>query len=184
MKLNLTITNTTEERIKNYLEQNASTTLADKINNGTLIERDGQKLVNRKTLSGFMNYATTKARELAEKGARFACVADDTVFGWAIHYFEEDSIIGELFTADGTPYKPTPKQTPTKPPKKAPQKPKADAPEQMSMLTENTAQTEKKAVILPTPDLKPTEAYPSIPKPTEKPKKNTDTAQISFYDLF
>lgn len=178
MKLNLTITNTTEERIKKYLEQNASPTLAEKINNGTPIERDGQKLVNRKTLSGFMNYATIKARELAEKGARFACVADDTVFGWAIHYFEEDSIIGELFTADGTPYKPT------KTPEKAPQKPKTEAPEQMSMLTEETTQTPKKAVILPIPDTKPTEAYPSIPKPTEKPKKKTDPTQISFYDLF
>jgi hypothetical protein len=37
------------------------------------------------------------------------------VFGWAIHYFEEDSIPGTLYNEDGTEYKPakpTPKVTP------------------------------------------------------------------------
>jgi hypothetical protein len=38
------------------------------------------------------------------------------VFGWAIHYFEEDSIEGTLFNEDGSEYKkpiPTKKQTTT-----------------------------------------------------------------------
>ena len=34
------------------------------------------------------------------------------MYGWAIHYFEEDSIEGTLFNADGTKYKPAPKPMP------------------------------------------------------------------------
>ena len=52
-----------------------------------------------------MKYATEEARKLAEKGANSACVEDEVVFGWAIHYFEEDSIEGTLYLEDGTEYK-------------------------------------------------------------------------------
>ena len=41
MKLNLTPQNKQEELILNYLQNNASETLADKINNGTPFEKDG-----------------------------------------------------------------------------------------------------------------------------------------------
>ena len=71
-----------------------------------------------------MKYASDEARKLAEKGANSACVEDEVVFGWAVHYFEEDSIEGTLFNEDGTEYKkqpsatakaPTVKYTPPKP---------------------------------------------------------------------
>lgn len=103
-KLELYATNEPQKRIKEYLEQNASDTLADKINNGAVILKDGLTLINQKTLDGFMNYATSEAQKMAEKGARCACVQDDVVFGWAIHYFEEDSIEENLFNLDGTKY--------------------------------------------------------------------------------
>lgn len=80
--------------------------LAEKINNGTPVEKDGKQLINRKTLDGFMRYACDEARKLAAKGASSACVEDKVVFGWAIHYFEEDSIEGTLYNADNTEYKP------------------------------------------------------------------------------
>lgn len=67
MKLNLTPQNKQEELILNYLQNNASETLADKINNGTPFEKDGNPLLNKKTLSGFMKYACDEARKLAEK---------------------------------------------------------------------------------------------------------------------
>lgn len=69
MKLNLTTTNPAEERIKAYLEENVSATLASKINLGTPIEKDGKRFINHKTLQGFMKYATEEARKLATKGA-------------------------------------------------------------------------------------------------------------------
>ena len=106
MKINLTAANKQEELILHYLENNASETLADKINNGTPFEKDGKPLINKKTLSGFMKYACDEARKLAEKGANCACVEDSTVYGWAIHYFEEESIEGTLYTIDGEEYKP------------------------------------------------------------------------------
>lgn len=103
--LNLTAKNTEQEVVKQYLEENASGMLAEKINNGVAIEHDGKTLINRKSLDGFMKYATEEARKQTEKGASSACVRSDVVFGWAIHYFEEDRIIGVLYNEDGTEYK-------------------------------------------------------------------------------
>lgn len=110
MKLNLTAQNKQEELVLKYLQDNASETLADKINNGTPFEKDGKPLLNKKTLAGFMRFACDEARKLAEKGANSACIDDATVYGWAIHYFEEESIEGTLYTLDGTEYKPTVKR--------------------------------------------------------------------------
>ena len=99
-------TNTEEERlIKEYLENNVSEILADKINNGTKIIKDNKQLLNKKDLKGFLNYASEEAKKLVEKGARVAVVHHDTVFNWAIHYFEEDSLEGTLYNEDGTEYK-------------------------------------------------------------------------------
>ena len=113
IKLNLTPQNKQEELILTYLQNNASETLADKINNGTPCEKDGHPLLNKKTLSGFMKYACDEARKLAEKDANSACIDDVTVYGWAIHFFEEDSIEGTLYTIDGEEYKPAPKKVAT-----------------------------------------------------------------------
>ena len=75
---NLEAKNNTEKILLNYLENNASDDLVAKINNGN------------KTLAGCWKYITNEAKEylLNKSGA----VEDDVVFGWAIHYFEEDSI--------------------------------------------------------------------------------------------
>ena len=166
MTINLTANGFSQERIKAYLETNASEALAKKINDGTPITKDGKILTNRKNLDGFMNYAHGEAKKLLEKGSQCACVDDDTVFGWAIHYFEEDSIIGILFTADGEEYKTAPKkeEKPKKiPPKtveKPTQKPKAEAPKQT-----------------------PTHA-PQEPQKKQIVPKNVSQDQVSIFDLF
>ena len=113
IKLNLTATDSGQAKVLAYLQENASETLADKINNGTPLEKDGKPLINKKTLAGFMKYACDEARKLAEKGTSSACVDDDTVYGWAIHYFEEDLIEGTLYAIDGEEYKPAPKKVAT-----------------------------------------------------------------------
>ena len=114
MRLNLETKSREQELVKAYLEENASETLAEKINNGTPFEKDGKTLINRKTLDGFMKYATDEARKLASKGANSACVEDKVVYGWAVHYFEEGSIEGTLYNEDGTECKPAPKPAPAK----------------------------------------------------------------------
>lgn len=103
-KLDLYATTKPQERIKEYLEKSASDVLVAKINNGSVILKDGQTLINMKTLDGFMKYATQEAQKMAEKGSHCACIEDDVVFGWAVHYFEEDSIEENLFNLDGTKY--------------------------------------------------------------------------------
>lgn len=132
MKLNLEAKTKAQQLVKEYLENNASSALAEKVNSGATVEKDGKMLTNKKTLDGFMKYATEEARKLAEKGANSACVEDEVVFGWAIHYFEEDEIIGTLYNADGTEYKKqssvaakasTVKITPPKPAEKPQPKP-------------------------------------------------------------
>ena len=122
IKLKLETNCREQEIIKEYLEENACETLADKINNGVKIQKDNKTLINKKTLDTFLQYACEEARKLAEKGAKGACIEDKTVFGWAIHYFEEGTIEGILLNEDGSEYRkapPTPpKQIETPKPKK------------------------------------------------------------------
>lgn len=110
--LNLTANGKPQELILAYLQENVSGELAEKINNGVHIEKDGKRLVNKKDLDGFMRFAADEAKKLAEKGARSACIEDGVVYGWAIHYFEENSIEGTLYNTDGTEYKPVAKTAP------------------------------------------------------------------------
>ena len=121
MDLNLISNTETERRVKAYLEESASEELAKKINEGVPVNKDGKTLIQKKTLAGFIRYATEEAKKIAEKGASCACVDDNTVFGWAVHYFEEDALEGELFNEDGTPYeKPKPKTVAVPKPAPAP----------------------------------------------------------------
>lgn len=47
-KLNLQAKDETQKIIKEYLEEHVSDTLAEKINNGVLIQKDGKSLLNKK----------------------------------------------------------------------------------------------------------------------------------------
>ncbi len=135
--LNLKAENDCQQAIKDYLQANVSEILANKINNGVNVEKDGKSLVNKKTLSQFWNYATKKAQEM-----KTGYVKNETVYGWAIHYFEESDIIGTLYNEDGSEYKePKPEYKPTQhvPTPSVPTKPTPPKPKQFSlfdMLTE------------------------------------------------
>ena len=77
--LNLEAKTDNEKKILGYLEENASDALREKINNG------------KKTLKDCWNYIVSEAKRLARTG-NCVVVEDSTVYGWAIHFFEEDSI--------------------------------------------------------------------------------------------
>ena len=148
--LNLETKSDTQKRLKKFLEQNASEILADKINNGVYIEKDDKRLLNKKTLNGFVKYATEQAKKQAAKGETGAFVEDDTVFGWLIHYYEEDDIIGTLYNENGTEYKPVVKTTvksitPITPPKPA-TKPQMSI---FEMISEESATDNVNSSILP-----------------------------------
>ena len=54
MKLNLQATTKEEQKVKAYLEANASEVLAEKINGGVRVQKDGKTLINKKTRAGFL----------------------------------------------------------------------------------------------------------------------------------
>ena len=66
-KLNLETKTKEQELIKEYLENNVSDIVADKINNGVKITKDNKTLINKKDLTGFMKFATDEAKKQAEK---------------------------------------------------------------------------------------------------------------------
>ena len=50
---------------------------------------------SEKSIAGCMNYIMSEARKQAQGNQ--ACIPDDEVFGWAVHYFEEDTIRQETY---------------------------------------------------------------------------------------
>lgn len=113
--------------------------------------KDGKRLLNKKDLNKFIEFAAEEAKKQVQKGAKSACIDDDVVYGWCIHYFEEDTIIGTLYNADGTEYKPatktksTVKSTATTTPPKPQQ-------QQASLFEMLTAQTPVEAKPVAEPD--------------------------------
>ena len=167
MELNLTANTTAEEKILQYLKENASETLAEKINNGTPFEKDGEPLINKKTLACFMKYACKEARKTVESGSSSACIEDSVVYGWAVHYFEEESIEGTLYTLDGEEYKPAVKAknaqkstyTPTSAPK--PQNQQASLFDIISQENNAVDTTEKEQPVIQNKE-EPTEEMPKV----------------------
>ena len=93
IKLDLETKNEAEKRIKEYLENNVSEVLAEKINNGVHITKDEKILINKKSISSFMKYANNEARKLAEKGASFACIEDTTLYSVPSSLYRVPSIL-------------------------------------------------------------------------------------------
>lgn len=67
-----------QKKILDYINENASENLTEKINSG------------KKTMEGCFDYIKNEAKKQAVKGC--ACIEDQEVYGWAMHYFEEDAI--------------------------------------------------------------------------------------------
>ena len=153
--LNLIAKDVRQELVKAYLEQNASNVLAEKINNGVRIQKDGKTLISKKTLDGFnvFSYQTVLSdKKYTKQDFTFdgrpakGCVLDDSdVFNLAIHYFEEDSIEGTLYNEDGTEYKPPKPVTPPPKPATTYTPPKPQPKPQMSLfeLMDNNANEKK-----------------------------------------
>lgn len=195
--LNLETKSDTQKRLKVFLEQNASETLADKINNGVYIEKDGKRLLNKKNLDNFVKYATEQAKKQAAKGETGAFLEDDTVFGWLIHYFEENSIEGTLYNEDGTEYKTATKAKPATTPVNAkPQPPKPTQATLFDMLSTtsesaesddeddgeelNDDYTPEELEELADEEENEVDEQPNKPEPQEKPQKQPP----AFYQTY
>lgn len=120
-RLNLEAKNPAQALILQYLEQNASESLAERINAG------------KHNLQDCFGYIRNEARKQAVNGV--AAIEDRQVYGWAVHYFEEDGNPGDAPKAyDASGPKPVrivreAKKEEPKPeqPKKEPKPKKADA---------------------------------------------------------
>lgn len=80
-RLNLEAKNQPQALILAYLEQNASESLAERINQGN------------HTLQECFDYIRNEARKQAVNNV--AAIEDRQVYGWAVHYFEEDGNPGD-----------------------------------------------------------------------------------------
>lgn len=69
-----------EQCIKDYLDNYAAQDAVFAI----------KYMTSGKTLKGAMSYITNEARK--QKNGNCACITDQEVFGWAVHYFDEDSL--------------------------------------------------------------------------------------------
>lgn len=85
-RLNLEAKNQPQALILAYLEQNASESLAERINQGN------------HTLQDCFDYIRNKARKQAVNNV--AAIEDRQVYGWAIYYFEENGNPGDAPTDD------------------------------------------------------------------------------------
>lgn len=81
--------NGTEQIIVDYINQNASDVLCKKIK------------ASGKTMAGCMDFIRNEAKKKAVNGC--ACIEDKEVFGWAIHYFEEESLNEEKKSTENKP---------------------------------------------------------------------------------
>lgn len=68
--------NATERIILDYFEKNASASLKARVEQ------------EKKTIAGALKYASYRAQK--QKVGNCACVADEVVFGWIMHYFEDE----------------------------------------------------------------------------------------------
>lgn len=78
MKITKTAKGGLPAMIRTYMEYNATEELAEKINRGA------------KTFEGCAAFIKGEARKQAQNGV--AVIEDATVYGWAMHFFEEDEI--------------------------------------------------------------------------------------------
>lgn len=75
------------EIILDYLEENASDVLAEKIRK------------SNKTMDSCWKFIFECARKAAKDKGSYGCT-DQEIFGWAVHFFEEDSIKAEDIVKD------------------------------------------------------------------------------------
>lgn len=106
---NLVAENDYERAVLNYLEENASDILVAKINKG------------EKTLGQCLSFCKNEAKKFAKNG--IAMIDDKTVYGWAVHFFEEDSIKPGTVPKPQTAAASKPVQKPVEKVEKKPAKP-------------------------------------------------------------
>lgn len=161
--LNLTANGTDQKILLQHLTPLISDALAEKINNGVHVNKDGKELISKKDLDTFMEYLIDEIdrMKIAKKyrRANVAGMEGQDIINRAIQYFEQDDIHGKLFNLDGTEYvqpKPAKKYSSvqvvaaSEPPKPKP-KPQLSI---FDLVSENTEQQTPTPIIPKQPETK------------------------------
>lgn len=110
------------EIILDYLEENASDVLVEKIRK------------SNKTMDSCWKFIFECARKAAKGKGSYGC-ADQEVFGWAVHFFEEDSIKANDIVKNNPVKTEKPKEVKkAAEPKNKPEEKKEDLPGQMTIF--------------------------------------------------
>ena len=152
--LNLKAKTQQQEILLKHFTPLVSDVLAEKINNGVYIEKDGKRLLNKKDLDTFMIYLAEQAKnkipEKNQHGAQSVCMEGEEILSLAVHYFEEEGIVGTLYTMDGAEYKPATKTTAkTTTPTTTYTPPKPQPKPQMSIFEMMTGENDSNSSIVP-----------------------------------
>lgn len=110
------------EIILDYLEENASDVLVEKIRK------------SNKTMDSCWKFIFECARKAAEGKGSYGCAGQE-VFGWAVHFFEEDSIKANDIVKNKSVKTEKPKEVKkAAEPKNKPEEKKEDLPGQMTIF--------------------------------------------------
>ena len=101
-----------EHIIAMHLREIIPLPVANKILNGVPAEKDGKKLINKKSIKSFLQYICEKMyNETKMKNVSgYQAVAKEgtAILEQAIEYFDNDKIVGDLYDESGTLYKKAP----------------------------------------------------------------------------
>lgn len=176
--LNLTAHTDEQREILEYLKESASPVLAEKINNGiraTETDADGtHEVIRRKDLDDCWSFIVGEAKK--HLNGRNGGIANATVYGWAVHYFEEDSIEGgKLYNTDGSLF--------VSKPLEKPKKNKGEA-KQGAAVPETPSKAQKvKAEEAPAKEISKQTAKPANKKAATKSAPKKLSGQMSLFDL-
>lgn len=176
--LNLTAHTDEQRAILQYLKESASPVLAEKINNGirtTKTDADGtHEVIRRKDLDDCWSFIVSEARK--QLNGKSGGIIDTTVFGWAVHYFEEDSIEGgKLYNTDGSLY--------VSKPLEKPKKNKGEAKQGAAVPATPKKPAKVKAKEAPAKEISKQTAKPANKKAATKPAPKKLSGQMSLFDL-
>ena len=118
MRINLTAKGENQKLVLAYLEENASDVLVEKINSG------------KKTMEDCWDFIMKCAEKKLNK--KDGAIKDDVVFGWAVHFFEEDSILVKPKTQENGSKEP--KKEEKEPVKTKPEPKKSELDNQISLF--------------------------------------------------
>lgn len=141
----------------------------------------------KRTVSGMMSYITEEAHKQAVDGR--ACIEDDVVYGWAVHYLTDEPAEGAE-KAKGKAAEKKPTENKTADGKTAEAKSTEDKPVENKPAEAQSNVSDKKPTESVNEAVKPEKTAPKattkakpVPKTEKQEPKNEESVQLSLFDM-